>query len=218
MNRRAILIGATGLIGSELLNLLLADSSYSQVKVLHRRSTGISHPKLDEHVVNFDDPDSWNHLLEGDDLYSALGTTIKKAGSQQEQYKVDFTYQFEAAKDAAENGVKKYALVSSAGASSKSRLFYSKLKGELDEAVKSFPFESILIFRPSILAGERKEKRPAEKFGMILAKVFTKVPGLHKYRPIPARTVAHAMINSVKSDLKGYNIFEMDEVFEQSKF
>lgn len=201
------------MVGSEVLNLLLTDDRYSKVKVFHRRSTGISHPKLEEHVIDFDAMDDWKHLLTGDELYSALGTTIRKAGSQERQYTIDFTYQYETAKAAAENGIKKYSLVSSAGADFKSRVFYSRLKGELDEAVRELPFDVITILRPSILDGKRSEHRPGESIGMFFARIFTKLPGLKKYRPIPGKTVAQAMINSLHKCTPGYHIFELDEIF-----
>lgn len=213
MEKTAIVIGATGLVGSNVVKLLLQDERYQKVKVFHRRTTAISHPKLEEHIIDFDQVDNWKHLLTGDDLYSALGTTIKKAGSQEAQYTVDFTYQFEAARAAAENGVKKYSLVSSAGANDQSSLFYSRLKGELDEAVKELPFEVTTVLRPSILDGDRSEKRPAENFGLLMARLFTKVPGLRKYRPILGKKVARGMINSLRKCPPGYHIFELDEIF-----
>lgn len=213
MNKTAILIGATGLVGSEVLQLLLEDERYQKVKVFHRRSTDIAHPKLEEHVIDFDQVDDWKHLITGDELYSALGTTIKKAGSQEAQYTVDFTYQYETAKAAAENEVKKYSLVSSAGADHHSKVFYSRLKGELDDAVKELPFEVITVLRPSILDGDRSENRPGEKFGLLMARLFTKIPGLKKYRPILAKNVAAGMINSLHKCPPGYHIFELDEIF-----
>lgn len=213
MSKTAIVIGATGLVGSEVLNLLLDDERYKTVKVFHRRSTGIKHPKLEEHVIDFEKIDEWKDLLTGDDLYSALGTTIKKAGSQEAQYTIDFTYQFETAKAAAEKGVQKYSLVSSAGADYQSRTFYTRLKGELDEAVKELPFEVITVLRPSILDGDRNENRPAEKFGLLMARLFTKIPGLKKYRPILGKKVAEGMINSLHKCPPGYHIFELDEIF-----
>lgn len=213
MNKTAIVIGATGLVGSHLLNLLLEDERYKTVKIFHRRSTGIKHPKLEEHIIDFDNLDSWKNLLTGDELYSALGTTLKKAGSQEAQYTIDFTYQFETAKAAAENGVMKYSLVSSAGADYQSRLFYSRLKGELDEAIKELPFEVITVLRPSILDGDRNENRPGEKFGLLMARLFTKIPGLKKYRPILGKKVAEGMINSLHKCPPGYHVFELDEIF-----
>ncbi|HBQ60778.1 MAG TPA: NADH-quinone oxidoreductase subunit F [Balneolaceae bacterium] len=213
MSKTAIVIGATGLVGSEVLDLLLEDDRYSKVKVFHRRSTGIKHPKLEEHVIDFGNIAEWKQLVTGDELYSALGTTIKKAGSQEQQYTIDYTYQFEAAKAAAENGVNKYSLVSSAGADHQSRVFYSRLKGELDHDVEDLSFEVITIMRPSILAGERNESRPGESIGMFFMKFVTKIPGLKKYRPIPGRTVAQGMINSLHKCPPGYHIFELDEIF-----
>lgn len=213
MNKTAIVIGATGLVGSEVIDLLLNDDRYAKVKIFHRRTTGIKHPKLEEHIIDFDAMDEWKHLLTGDELYSALGTTIKKAGSREQQYTIDFTYQFETAKAAAENGVEKYSLVSSAGADYRSKVFYSRLKGELDEAVKELSFEVITIMRPSILAGDRTENRLGEKVGLFLANIFTKIPGLKKYRPIFAQKVAAGMIHSLQKCTPGYHLFELDEIF-----
>ncbi|WP_428235610.1 NAD(P)H-binding protein [Gracilimonas sp.] len=213
MNKTAIVIGATGLVGSHILKQLLEDDRYETVKVFHRRSTGVEHPKLEEHVVDFDNMEEWKNQLTGDELYSALGTTIKKAGSQEKQYTIDFTYQYETAKAAAENGVDKFSLVSSAGANAQSRAFYTKLKGELDEAVKELPFEVITILRPSFLDGDRSENRLGEAIGIFMAKLFTKIPGLKKYRPIFAGKVAEGMINSLHKCPKGYHIFELDEIF-----
>jgi len=213
MNKIAIVIGATGLVGSEVLNQLLEDERYQKVKVFHRRSTGISHPKLEERLIDFAQINEWKHLITGDELYSALGTTIKKAGSQEAQYTIDFTYQYETAKAASENGVKKYSLVSSAGANHQSRMFYPRLKGELDDAVKELPFEVTTILRPSILDGDRNENRPGEKFGLLMVHFFTKIPGLRKYRPILAQKVAEGMINSLHKCPPGYHVFELEEIF-----
>ncbi|HEX7356077.1 MAG TPA: NAD(P)H-binding protein [Ignavibacteriaceae bacterium] len=149
--KTAIIIGATGLVGSELTKKLLIDNRYDKVKVFVRRTTGISNTKIEEHIVDFDKIDTWKNHITGDELYSALGTTIKKAGSKEVQYKIDFDYQYITAKLASENGVQKYLLVSSIGANSKSKNFYLNMKGNLDNAVQLFPFDQILIFRPSIL-------------------------------------------------------------------
>lgn len=213
MDNTAIVLGATGLVGSQVLLSLLSDDRYRKVKVFHRRKTGIHHPKLEEHVIDFDHIEDWASELTGDELYSALGTTIKKAGSQEAQYTIDFSYQFETAKAAAAHGVSKFSLVSSAGANPSSKAFYARLKGELDEAVKNLPFDVITILRPSILEGDRNEERPGETIGKFLARFITKIPGLTKYRPIPAKTVAKGMIRSLHSCPMGYHIFELDEIF-----
>lgn len=207
MSKKAILIGATGLVGSNILQLLLSDERYESVKVLHRRSTGVSHSKLTEHIIDFDDPESWKSLVSGDHLFSALGTTLKKAGSKEAQYKIDYTYQYEVAKTASENGVSGYALVSSLGANPDSGSFYPRIKGELDEAVQELPFDNTLILRPSFLDGNRDEFRLGERIGIAIAKVVCKLPGLKKYHPIKAERVAKAMIEGLNSK-QGKHIFE----------
>jgi uncharacterized protein YbjT (DUF2867 family) len=194
--KTALLIGATGLVGSALLDLLLNDSRFEKVKVFVRRGTGKSHPKLEEYQVDFDALSNWKDFLKGDVLFSALGTTLKKAGSKEAQYKIDYTYQYEVAKAAAENGVPLLVLVSSAGASSQSNIFYSRIKGELEAAVQTFSFSHIHILQPGILKGNREEFRLGEGIGVGLLTVLGKLSGHQKYRPVPAITVAQAMRNA----------------------
>ncbi len=214
--KTAIVVGATGLIGSNLVQQLLKNKNFAAIKVFTRRSLEIDDPKLQVHLVNFDQLDQWKNELTGDILFSSMGTTIRKAGSKEVQYKIDYTYQYETALAAANNGVQTYCLVSSAGANPKSSVFYSKMKGKLDEAVKSLPFQHIFIFRPSILQGERNESRIGEKIGLILAKFFTKIPGLTKYKPIPGHTVAKAMIRlaEMAGQRPKIEILTLDEIFE----
>ena len=216
MNKKAIIIGATGLVGSNLVEQLLESDNFSTVKVFTRRSLQIDHQKLEEHIVDFDKIEQWKNLLTGDVLFSAMGTTLKKAGSKDAQYKIDYTYQYEVAGAAANNGVKTYSLVSSAGANPKSSVFYSRIKGELDEAVRALPFKHIFIFKPSILAGERSENRAGERIGLVLAKIFTKIPGLRKYKPISGATVAKAMIRLAEDpeNKPKYAIFTLNEIFD----
>lgn len=214
--KTAIVVGATGLVGSHITQKLLNDDRYEKVKVFVRRSIGFQHPKLEEHLVDFDQINIWKNELSGDELYSALGTTIKKAGSKLTQYKIDYTYQYQVAEAAAANGVKKYLLVSSLGANHKSKNFYLSIKGKLDEEVQELAFENVLIFRPSILVGERDEKRFAESIGIKVTAAATKiVPALHKYQPVPAEKVAEFMINSADQNLKDkVRIFESDEILK----
>lgn len=209
--KTAIVIGATGLVGSNVLKLLLKDERYKAVKVFHRRSTGVLHPKLEEHIVDFDEINKWKKLLKGEVLFSALGTTIKKAGSKEAQYKVDFTYQYEVAKAAFQNGVDKYALVSSIGANATSKSFYPRIKGELEEAIQELKFEKKVILRPSFLDGDRDEFRFGEKVGILIANVVCKLPRLKKYHPIKASEVAEALIESIHKNNEQI-VYESDEI------
>jgi uncharacterized protein YbjT (DUF2867 family) len=214
--KTAIVIGATGLIGNLLVNKLLIDDRYKSVKVFSRRSTGLNNPKLEELIVDFDDIAAWKSQITGDELFSAMGTTIRKAKSTALQYKVDVTYQYEFAKSAAENGVKSYSLVSSSGTNSKSKFFYLRIKGELDEKVQQLSFNKIRIFRPSLLLGERPEKRFGERAAENILKIIVPIfPFLKNQRPIEGEKVAKAMIASAnKADNDRIRIYELDEIFE----
>ena len=188
--KKAILIGATGLIGTQLLKQLLSDDNYSEVKVLTRRTTGFTQPKLKELLIDFDDLENYKSEIVGDVLFSTMGTTKKKAGSEAVQYKIDYTYQYNTAKLASDNGVKQLVLLSSYGANTTSKVFYSRIKGELDEAVQQLNFESVNIIRPSMLVGDRKEFRLAEKLFTTIMYAFAWIPGIRKYRPLKDVVVA----------------------------
>lgn len=199
--KTAIVLGATGLIGKHLTENLLSETGYSLVKTFTRRRIEIDHPKLEQHTVNFDRIDEWKNLIKGDVLFSAMGTTIKKAGSRAAQYKIDYTYQYEFAEAAAENGVGKYCLVSSAGANPGSKNFYLRIKGELENKISELSFGNISIFRPSLLIGKRDEKRFAEELGAVFMEPVTKfIPFLRKYRPVKAETVAKFMVRTASRE------------------
>lgn len=211
--KTAIVLGATGLVGSSLLQLLLADERYTKVLVFHRRSTGVTHPKLEEHVIKFDEMVIWKHLVKGDHLYSTLGTTLKTAGSKKAQFTVDYDYQYEMAVAASNNGVTDYCLVSSTGASARSKNFYPNMKGRLDRAVRKLDFQNVVILRPSFLKGTRSENRIGEKIGIPAFEALSFLPQLKKYRPIPAHTVANAMIVALNSNSSKI-IYEAEEIFD----
>lgn len=215
--KRAIVIGATGLIGSELVRQLAEDATYSEVRIFARKKmTGLA-SKFSITEVNFDDLESFADQLRGDVLFSTLGTTLKTAGSKEAQYKIDFNYQFEVAKRASDNGVRHLVLLSSAGADAKSAIFYSRMKGELDLAVQQLGFEQVSILRPSMLVGKRKEFRLGERIFTPLAYIVNILPFLRKYRPIRDRIVAQAMRNAAARSEKGCQIYELEAVFRLAK-
>ncbi|MBI9068113.1 MAG: oxidoreductase [Salinivirgaceae bacterium] len=211
-NKTAIILGASGLVGNELLMQLIRDDYFSLIKIFVRKTLGEKSNKIEEHIINFDDPESWKEKVVGDVLFSAFGTTIKKAGSKELQYKIDYSYQYQMAAIAKNNGVKSFVLVSSGGANSKSKIFYSRIKGELDCSVSKLGFENLAIIKPSILVGERKEFRFGERMAIKLGIFISKLPGVKKYRPIRAEDVAMAMIKAFKSNKK-YIEAEYIEVF-----
>lgn len=210
----AVVVGATGLVGGHLVDQLLEDHTIKEVKIFVRRAASIKHPKLTVHVVDFNNPDTFKNLVTGDMVFSCMGTTIKTAGSQDAQYKVDYTYQFEFAEMASENKVSDYFLVSSSGANSGSMFFYPRIKGQLEEQVKKLGFKKVVIVRPSLLVGERPEERMGEKFGEKFMNMFGSIiPGLKKYKPILGAQVASAMLNVSKSNTKEFLQLELDELF-----
>ena len=196
-SRRALLAGATGLVGQEILRALLADDTVSTVHVLARRPLGTAHPKLTVHVVDFT---ALPGLPEVDELYLALGTTIKVAGSQAAFRAVDVDANLAAAQAAFRAGARRLGVVSAMGADSRSRVFYNRVKGELEEALGALGFEAVVIARPSLLMGERgalgQAPRPGERFGAVLAGVLRPlIPA--DYRPIEASAVARALLAHV---------------------
>lgn len=210
--KKAIVIGATGMVGTQLIHSLIENDDYSEIVSLVRRASGITNKKLTEHIINFDDPDTWEKLVTGDVLFSTLGTTIAQAKTKSEQYKVDFTDQYTVAKTAAKNGVTHYVLVSSAGANSNSMAFYTKMKGELEDAVKSLPFDYISILRPGQLEGNRVNKRPAEKIALSIMHGINKLGLFNRYRPILDVQVAKAMIAAASKSTSA--TYTLQEVFE----
>lgn len=214
MNKTAIVIGATGLVGSSLVNQLLNDERFYLVKVFVRRTTGIQHKKLREYIIDFNEPEQWRHEVTGDVLFSCLGTTIKKAGSKQNQYLIDHTYQFLFASSASGNGVPSYVLVSSYMADPNARLFYTKMKGELERDIKKLPFQKITILQPGILKGERKEVRAGEKIGIRIIELLNSIGLFKSQKPVPATVVAKAMINSYFRQSEPVRTWKLLEVFD----
>ena len=205
---KALVIGATGAVGKDLVQQLLTDEAFEKVDIFVRREVNILSEKLTVHVVDFDHPETWADQLQGDVLFSCMGTTIKAAGSQDAQWKVDYMYQFETAKAARANGVKTYVLVSSVGANAKSKVFYTKMKGALDEAVQKLGFEGCFILRPPSLIRKGSD-RLGEKLGVVVIKAFNSLGLLQKFTPVPTERVAAIMISVAKSGHSGVEIITM---------
>jgi len=217
----AVVIGATGLIGSQLVELLRDDNEFSEVRILTRRPLSISHPKLSVHIVAFDNyHDLKEKISTGHSLFCCVGTTQKKVKGDKAAYrKVDFDIPVNSAHAAMENGIKRYLLVSSVGADADSNNFYLKLKGEAEQAISKQPFESVHFFRPSVLLGPRSEFRMGEKIaqGSMQLFSFMLLGGLKKYKPIQSKDVAKAMIAAAKKTNGGVQVHEYDDIMELAK-
>ena len=210
--KTAIVLGASGLVGTELVHQLLNSSEFEKVKIFVRRSLGISNPKLEEQLIDFDNLSVWKHDLVGDTLFSCMGTTLKTAGSKDKQYMVDYTYPYQCIEAAIQNGTKQILLVSSIGAKASSSNFYLRMKGELEEAIKKLKPSNFIVFRPSILDGNRVESRPAEYLGLRIMRIFGKFSFLKKYAPTLVRDLAGSMIRLALKDKEGVKVVESLEI------
>ena len=210
---KALVIGATGAVGKDLVQQLMEDSSVERVDIFVRREVKIPAAKVVAHVVDFDHPENWADQLRGDVLFSCMGTTIKAAGSQEAQWKVDYTYQYDAAKVAKANGVPTYVLVSSVGANAKSKVFYTKMKGALDDAVQKLGFEGCFILRPPSLIRKGSD-RFGEKAGIVALRAFNAIGLLRTWTPMPTEAVAASMIRLAKSGRKGGEIIESQDILK----
>jgi len=209
---KALVIGATGATGKDLVKQLLNDKEFEEVDIFVRKPVDIQNDKLKVHVVNFEKPEEWKDKVKGDIAFSCLGTTLKDAGSKEAQRKVDFDYQYEFARAAKENDVEDYILVSAYGANPTSKIFYSKMKGELEEAVKQLHFNKITIFKPGML--ERKDsERTGEVLGSRIIKFANKLGLLESQKPLPTDVLAKAMINSSKIKSNGYSSIKLGNIF-----
>ncbi|MFV0290465.1 MAG: NAD(P)H-binding protein [Mangrovibacterium sp.] len=208
---KIIILGATGSTGLDLLNQSLSDDKISEVIVFVRRKLHLKHPKLTCHVVNFDLPEKWNHLIEGDVVFSCLGTTLKDAGSKEAQFEVDYMYQYEFAHSAKINGVKQYVLVSSVGASTKSPFFYTRIKGALEESIQKLNFKELIIFRPPSLI-RPESTRNSEIIGVKLLQFLNKIGLFRSASPLPTEELAKAMLIASPSGVKGTRIFQAKDI------
>ncbi len=213
--RTAWLAGATGLVGGFVLKQLIASERYARVVVVTRRTIQAEDPKIDQRVVNFGQLAAMDlDLPAADDVFCALGTTIKKAGSQEAFRHIDLDFPLALANKALACNAKQFLLVSSVGANAKSKNFYLRTKGELEDAVSALPFKAIHIFRPSVLVGPREERRAAERAGIVFMKLVSPmlVGGLRKYHPIEAEDVARSMVSAAAREGSGKSVYEYNEM------
>ncbi|MCS7035175.1 MAG: NAD(P)H-binding protein [Saprospiraceae bacterium] len=207
--KTALLLGATGLVGRHLLQRLLDDPHYDTVITLTRRPLSVEHPRLRSIVFDFEHPDP--EVIRADDLYCALGTTLRKAGSKAAQYRVDVEYPVAIGRIARANGVKQYLLVSSVGADARSPSFYLRMKGEVEQQLSAMGFETFISARPSLLLGERAEFRLGERIGIALEWLLRPlIPP--RYRGIHADQVAAALIALAHAGLRGTHFVESEEL------
>ena len=217
--RTALVLGATGLVGGLCLEMLLADGAWERVTALVRRPTGRSHPRLAEVVADLDRMHEHVEAFAATDVFCGLGTTIAKAGSQEAFYRVDHDYPVAAAKLASEQGARQFLIVTALGGNPASRVFYNRVKGEVERDVAAFPFEGVAILRPSLILGPRDERRPAEALAQKLAPLASPLlwGPLRKYRAVPATRVAAAMVRLAKQGVRGLRVLESDEIARVGK-
>ena len=210
---KALIIGATGATGKDLVTLLLNDNAYSEVHCFVRKPMSITHPKLYAHVVNFETPEAWADLLHGDVAFSCLGTTLAVAGTKEAQWRVDYDYQYAFALQCKANGVPTFVLISAAGAKAQSKLFYNRMKGQLEDAVKALDFSSLLIFQPSVLIRSNSD-RGIENFTVNAFKFLNKLGILKRYRPMPTEILAEKMLSAVYNSPRGTFTIALNKIFE----
>lgn len=210
---KALLIGATGATGSDLLELLLKDEAFDRVDVFVRKAIAIQHEKLNVHVINFDQISEWQHLIQGDVLFSCLGTTLKAAGSKDAQWKIDYDYQYSVAKAARDNGVQNMVLVSAAMASPDSRFFYNRMKGQLELDVKKLGFAHLHIFNPPMLLRKNSDRK-AEIFAAKVIKALNSIGLLKAQTPLPTEILAQALIHASKDKKSSFQQYEANAIWK----
>lgn len=215
MGKIAVVAGGSGLVGKELLYQLIKDDAFEKIILILRRHLTISDPKIEQHIIDFDNPESYVEKCKGADvLFCCLGTTMKQAGSKEAFHKVDFQYCYNFALAGKQVGAKVFVLNSSMGADTNSKFFYNQVKGDIENKIDSLHFDKFIIARPSLLLGNRKEFRLGELIGTYLSKFINPllIGSFKKYRAIEARQVAKTMRQSIAIPQNGTIILESDKL------
>lgn len=206
---KALVAGGSGMVGQILVEKLLNNSNYSEVNILVREKQNLNHPKLIQTIIDFGNADLSS--FHSDHVFCCLGTTIAKAGSKEAFSKVDKEYPLILGKAMIHSGSTLFAIVTAGGANINSSIFYNRVKGEVEEGLKQLGYQSLGIFRPSMLLGHRNEKRSIEKLGQRLMLIFDfLIP--KRYKAIQAEKVAHAMVQFAIDSKDGVSIFESDQM------
>lgn len=192
---KALVIGATGATGKPLVMELLKNTDYTEVVIFVRRATGIIHPKLKEYILDFNDIESYSDIIRGDIFFCCMGTTLKAAGSKMAQWRIDYEIPLEFARIAKENGIKSFVLVSSGNADSRSKIFYSRMKGELEEKIETLNFKQYIVFRPGLL-NRPESDRFTENAAVSVLNVFNRLGMLKAQTPLPTPLLAQKMIKA----------------------
>lgn len=210
--KTAIVIGSTGLVGTELVEQLQASPHYRSILLLNRRPAAFAQPKVSERIIDFDAPNLTG--ISGEDFYCALGTTLRKAGSKAAQHKVDYEYPFTIATHLRNQGIKRAILVSSLGADANASNFYLRTKGQLERSIIGLGFDHTMIVRPSVLVGKRAESRLGERVAILLLKLFAPllVGALRKYKGVSASGVARCLVHAANPCAPGVRFIESDQI------
>jgi uncharacterized protein YbjT (DUF2867 family) len=212
--RSAIVAGASGLVGERVLRRLLAGGSYDRVVAFVRGPLNVTHKKLEQRTVDYERMGRMSAFPRAEDVFCCLGTTIRKAGSQEAFHKVDVEYVSRLAEVSVRAGATQFLLVTAVGADPRSRNFYLRCKGEAEDTVRTLPFKSVHIFRPSFLVGHRRERRAGESVAMVAARMlsFAMLGPAARYRPIRADDVARAMVAVALESPPGIHVYEAREM------
>jgi uncharacterized protein YbjT (DUF2867 family) len=216
MKKSAVILGSSGLIGSNLLTLLLENSNFESVKIFVRKILPIQHQKLIQILTNFEDLEAVKNEIRADVIFSCLGSTRNKTPDLQQYKKIDHDYPIYFAEEGLKNGLSEFHLISALGANSNSSNFYTKMKGETEDAIKNLKIPSLYIYQPSFLKGNRTENRLGEKIALIVMKLIDPllIGSLKRYKTIAAEVVAKAMINESIKNKKGIFVLESDKIKE----
>lgn len=209
---KALVIGATGATGKELVNVLLQDVGYTEVVLFVRRKSGFVHPKLVEIMTDFDQLEEVSQFIKGDVWFSCLGTTLKAAGSKENQWHIDYEIPLNFAEVAKRNGVDKAVLLSAYGASAKSKVFYSKLKGQLEDKITRVGFELFVIFKPGLLL-RKDTDRLGERLSARVIKFLNGIGLFRRFRPMPTATLAEKLAKAPRILTDGLHVVELEKIF-----